>query len=112
MARRRRVAADDGPTWVYQAMCEHGGLLYVGVAHDVPRRIAQHRSTKSWWREVDIVCATRYESRTEALAVEARMIRGERPPHNIAGRPPVPSASSYSRQWLALDARGHVLDGR
>lgn len=77
----------DGPTWVYAAFCEHNGLLYVGVARDVPARIKQHRKDKPWWRaEVADVVANLYPTRREALAVEAHYIAMSRPLHNIAGQ--------------------------
>lgn len=77
----------NGPTWVYYAYCEHDGLLYVGVAGNVERRIAAHRYDKPWWdREVDYVLATLYPTRRQALDVEAHEIKTHRPTHNITGQ--------------------------
>lgn len=103
------MARSEQPTWVYQAMCEHGGLLYVGVAYDIQRRLAQHRHTKTWWPEVDILLATHYKTRRQALDIEGRMIRDRHPLYNIAGKPRFTPTSTTP--WLALDPRGLVLDG-
>lgn len=76
----------DEPTWVYRCYCSHYGLLYVGVAADVRRRLHQHTS-KPWWPHVEYVLAERFASRAAALEVEAHTIRYDRPQHNIAGAP-------------------------
>ena len=79
--------ADSGPTWVYQLFCDHGALIYVGVATDVRRRLKQHRATKAWWPEVFSVAAYLFPSREHALMVEAARIReGVSPRYNVAGR--------------------------
>lgn len=101
----------NGPTWLYQACCEHGGLMYVGIAVDLDRRIAQHRATKSWWPNVDHVVGISYESRRLALDIEGRIIRGVHPRHNIAGvrRGAV---DPKERDWRLLDRFGAVIQQR
>ena len=94
-------------------MCEHGELLYVGVAYDLQRRIAQHRATKSWWPEVDRVLGIRYATRAEALVLENRMIKQERPCYNVAGKPAAADlVSSFEYEWVFCDNRGGVVDQR
>lgn len=77
----------DRATWVYQCFCEHGSLLYVGIARGVDRRLSQHSATKSWWSEVDQVLANLYQTRRQALRVEAHHITHDGPRYNIAGLP-------------------------
>lgn len=82
----RAVTQIDEPCWVYYVYCEHGGLLYVGVAADVPRRVQQHRKDKKWWRrEVHSLIAYHYPTRRQAFEVEAHSIRTYRPHYNISG---------------------------
>ena len=101
----------DEPTWLYQARCAHGGLLYVGIAYDVQRRVSQHRSTKSWWPEVDTVFAQRFETRAEAARLESAIIAGERPRYNIAGvRPHVVDPTGCD--WVLLSRVGDVIQSR
>lgn len=75
---------DKRPTFVYQCSCAHGGLLYVGIAHDLAARIRQHRS-KPWWPHVDMVTAELYEDRAAARQVESHTIWHEHPTHNRVG---------------------------
>lgn len=77
-----------GPTWVYFACCSHGAFLYIGVAHDVNKRVRQHRKKKDWWAaEVSDMLAFQYPTRQQALEVEAHYIKHYRPPYNISGQP-------------------------
>lgn len=78
-------------TWVYRCYCEHRSLLYVGVARDIDRRLAQHAATKPWWTDVDEVLGDLYQTRRAALRVEAHCIKYDRPQHNIAGQSPRPN---------------------
>lgn len=102
------VTSLDGPTWLYQAVCEHNGLLYVGIASDLSRRLAQHRATKPWWSDVDAVVAGLYPSRTAALTVEAGIIGGANPVHNIAGKPP--GRRTRASEWTLVDRFGQPLE--
>lgn len=99
----------DDPAWLYQATCTHGALLYVGIAYDVPRRLGQHRATKSWWPEVDAVVALHYPTRRTAAAVESRIIAGVHPVYNIAGKP-AHRPDGARGGWVLYDPRGNVLD--
>jgi len=74
-----------GPTWVYQLCCEHGGLLYVGIAVDLDRRLAQHRKTKAWWSEVAHVVAHQFPTRDDARLAELDAINLRQPIYNIEG---------------------------
>jgi len=62
-------------TWLYHLESRAAGLLYIGVAWDLDRRLRQHRKTKSWWPEVYIIASFLYPSRQSALAAEAVGIR-------------------------------------
>lgn len=87
--RQAVIGSIDGPTWVYQALCNHGLPLYVGMARDVPRRIAQHRRDKPWWDgDVWAVVADLYGSRDLAADVERKQIKLLHPLRNIEGREP------------------------
>lgn len=77
------------PTWVYNAICEHGLSLYVGMSRDLPTRISQHRKDKPWWdRDVWAVTADLYPTRDEAAEVERGMISLLHPHRNQVGREP------------------------
>jgi len=82
------MARDDQPTWVYRLYCEHEMTLYVGIASDLDRRLAQHRATKPWWPEVAIIEARLLPSRAEARALEATNIAAGAPRYNVSGRRP------------------------
>lgn len=89
MARsHRRNLIASMPTWVYHAFCQHGSLLYVGVAFDLQRRLKQHRLYKAWWPEVDWIIADLFDNRAEALAQESRVIWHHHPEYNLIGRNP------------------------
>lgn len=104
------MAPPEGPTWLYQAYCEHQALLYVGIAVDLDRRLQQHRATKLWWPGVNYVVACQYPTRVEAAQVELNMIRGTLPPHNQAGKSLPSGPPSVSKNWLLTDRRGAVLE--
>lgn len=81
----RRHKLRMAPHYVYVA---HGALgyedtLYVGQTHNPTHRLSTHRKQSEWWgfmRRVDFYrCATR----TEALALERRLIRELRPRYNV-----------------------------
>jgi predicted GIY-YIG superfamily endonuclease len=57
-------------------------LLYVGVSDNLPRRLIEHEADKEWWWEVAWVKVEHWNSREEALAVEAIAIRTEKPRYN------------------------------
>lgn len=71
------------PCFVYRFFDDDDRLLYVGVAADVGRRIAQHRVTASWWPEATRGEFRCYPSREAALQAEALAIAVERPGRNL-----------------------------
>jgi hypothetical protein len=83
-------AIDRMPTWVYRCLCTHEALLYVGLAVDVDRRIAQHVATKDWWGEVSFVDAELYPTRFLAYKMESFYIVYDKPKYNVQGAVPVP----------------------
>ncbi|MEU3785236.1 GIY-YIG nuclease family protein [Streptomyces sp900129855] len=72
-------------TAVYRLYDEDERLLYVGVASDPRVRFKQHGRDKSWWPRVTAREIEWFDSREEALKVEARVITRELPLHNDAG---------------------------
>lgn len=108
------MAPPDGPTWMYLAFCEHRAPLYIGIAHDVERRVEQHRTTKPKWREqVWAMIAYELPTRRQALDLETHMIRSVRPAWNVAGQPPGPMRPDVRPhdplRVLSLDPRGRLL---
>lgn len=83
------------PTWVYHLCCEHGGLLYVGIARDLQQRLKQHCATKDWWDEVWHVYATQYPDRMTARIVERQHIWEGRPRYNTNDVRPDTHRSPY-----------------
>lgn len=58
--------------------------MYVGVAYDVRRRMAEHRLSHAWWVEhVAALEVEWYPSREVALEVERRALQAEQPRHNF-----------------------------
>ena len=75
-----------GATIVYRLFDELDELLYVGLTNDVMRRWKEHSLRSDWWSEVVTGSVVAYRGRHEALAVERRAIRTERPRHNSTSR--------------------------
>lgn len=86
-SRKRRsmtTSADDSVrTALYRLRSANGQLLYVGISSKPPQRWGQHAADKEWWPEVATLSVEWFDSRTEALAMEANAIRAEQPRHNI-----------------------------
>jgi predicted GIY-YIG superfamily endonuclease len=78
LARGRRTA-------VYRLRDADGELLYVGISWSVAARIAAHRTSQSWWREVATIDVEEFKNRGAALDAEARAIRTEHPRYNVQG---------------------------
>jgi predicted GIY-YIG superfamily endonuclease len=74
------------PTAVYRFYDRCGGLLYIGISHNLAMRFANHAGEKTWWPEVARKTVVMYGSRTEAEEAESAAILAESPRHNIAGR--------------------------
>ncbi|WP_445520478.1 GIY-YIG nuclease family protein [Streptomyces sp. NEAU-174] len=81
--RKARVSDDSVRTALYRIRNADGELLYVGISAKPPQRWGQHAADKDWWPEVAGLSIEWFDSKTEALAMEARAIRTERPRHNI-----------------------------
>jgi predicted GIY-YIG superfamily endonuclease len=86
-SRKRRPKAKAGDdslrTALYRLRNADGELLYVGISSKPPQRWGQHASDKEWWPEVATLSIEWFDSRAEALAMEAKAIRIEQPRHNI-----------------------------
>lgn len=72
-------------TAVYRLYDENEQLLYVGVSADPRVRFRQHQRDRPWWPRVDAREIEWFDSRAEALDVEALAIRRELPLHNETG---------------------------
>lgn len=101
----RRVLWGE-PTWVYRCFSTERHLLYVGIAHDVPRRMAQHAATKSWWDKVDHIFTEQYATRRKALTVESWFITHHNPRYNVAGMPDDSVAEGGLRTQLLYPGPG------
>jgi len=74
-----------GRSAVYRCYSADGDLLYVGVASDMKKRMACHKSTSIWFRHARKVTITWYDWREDALDAEAWAIFRERPAYNMRG---------------------------
>jgi hypothetical protein len=71
-------------THLYRCFDSRGCLLYVGISVAAFKRIKQHESKASWFRNVDKITIKTFTTREEALEAEATAIRDEEPLFNIA----------------------------
>lgn len=85
-APRTRRAPPTAPTDIYRLYDADDLLLYVGVSLTVAQRLGSHRQTKAWWGDVVRITVEHAATRTEALELEADLIRDLKPLHNIAGQ--------------------------
>lgn len=69
-------------TALYRLRDASDQLLYIGVSDAPLRRWVEHSKDKPWWPRVVAFAFEWYDSRTEALRVEACAIRTERPLYN------------------------------
>lgn len=76
----------DDRTAVYRAYGAAGELLYVGIAGNWGRRWAQHSEKSAFFALVSRLEMEWVGSRTEALALESRLIRKHSPQFNVRGR--------------------------
>lgn len=77
------VIYDQPPgVFVYRLYNARRRLLYVGVTSNWQLRQASHRNTKPWWGDVVKARLTHTPSRKDALLLEKKLIRDERPLHN------------------------------
>ncbi|MEV8523176.1 GIY-YIG nuclease family protein [Streptomyces sp. NPDC052000] len=87
--RTRTKGSDDSVrTALYRLRNADGELLYVGISEKPPKRWGQHAADKEWWPEVAGLSLEWFDSRTEALAMEARAIQAEKPRHNVLHNQP------------------------
>ena len=75
------------PTALYRLFGKDDRLLYVGIAVNPDKRIANHRNNKPWWPEVTRHTIDWLGDWESALKREAEAIHAERPVHNIIHRP-------------------------
>lgn len=68
---------------VYYCRDADGALMYIGCSGDWTTRKRQHRDDTPWWHEVENVTFSPWMTRRDAVALEARAIRLNRPRHNI-----------------------------
>lgn len=101
----------EQPTWVYELTDFDATVLYIGIAVDVDRRLAQHRATKHWWSDVHFVTCARYANRVQALAVEAHAIATRDPVYNVQGVPQPPPYVEIGRRNYINPPTGLVLEG-
>jgi predicted GIY-YIG superfamily endonuclease len=73
----------EGQHLVYKLFDAMGALLYVGITHRGPTRLAEHYRRKSWFNEVVRVEFERFKTREICAAREAFLIKALSPRHNI-----------------------------
>lgn len=71
---------------LYRAYDCEGGLLYIGVTADLPRRLHDHRRAGIWYDRMVRHSAKAYNDRLLAEAIERRAIRLLRPQFNVFGQ--------------------------
>ena len=99
---RALKAPRDPTTYLYRCFGPAGDeRMYIGIAANVEKRMAQHRRLDfEWWHEVDEsrTMVEAYPTLSAARAAETIAIHSENPRHNLAQvkgkvkrRPPWPS---------------------
>lgn len=74
---------------LYRQYDSAGNLLYIGVTRNPKQRMAQHRSTSPWSKDihrVDIDKKHHYRYISSAQKAEEAAINIERPIHNVRGK--------------------------
>ncbi|MEV8324549.1 GntR family transcriptional regulator [Kitasatospora sp. NPDC056731] len=66
-------------TALYRLYGPDGGLLYVGITHDLEQRWEDHRYWKEWWHLVHRSAIEWFPSRASALSVERAVVATESP---------------------------------
>lgn len=80
-----RLPPRNDPTTVYRMFNSDGAVIYVGITNNLRARLRQHAGDKSWYGEVSRIESRAFDTRTEALEVEATLIRELTPRYNVAG---------------------------
>lgn len=70
---------------LYRHFGNQGELLYVGVSLNTLGRLAQHKCTAIWFKEIKKVEIEQFENREDALKAEQCAILKEHPIYNIRG---------------------------
>lgn len=104
MARRENIDLEEmlaNSSELYRHYDSYGRLLYVGVSLSSLGRLADHRSTCSWFKLIKAITIDRYPTRALALAAETAAIKTERPYFN----------RKHSKNWrnVKLGALGNVV---
>jgi predicted GIY-YIG superfamily endonuclease len=73
----------DRPQALYRLCDAKDRPLYIGVSDSWPRRMGQHRATKSWFPEVRTVRLEYFPDRESVLVAERQAIEREEPRYNI-----------------------------
>jgi predicted GIY-YIG superfamily endonuclease len=80
---RARAKGDTRRTALYRLRDAEGLLLYIGISARPYQRWIEHAADKAWWAEVSDLSIEWFESRAEAMAMEAHAIKTEKPRHNL-----------------------------
>jgi len=72
-------------THLYRHYSKDGDLLYVGISTSAVARLAQHKNTSHWFREIGTITVENFDNRDEALAAEKFAIKKEKPLFNKQG---------------------------
>jgi len=76
----------DGTTELYRHYDSWGRLLYVGVSLSSLGRLADHRTTCSWFKLIKMIAVDLYPTRALALQAERDAIEKEKPYFNRVHR--------------------------
>lgn len=91
-----RIELANRRTALYRLYDAEGDLLYVGIAHDVEKRLTTHRLEKTWWLLVARISVEWFDSRALATAAEARAIESESPRFDATN---IKNRGFWTRGW-------------
>lgn len=78
------VSSERDSTDLYRHFSADGELLYVGISLSAVVRLAGHRNTSHWFRQIASVTVEKFATRQEAERAERLAIEREKPRHNLA----------------------------
>lgn len=81
-----KLTDDSKPTSVYIAYDKDGQIIYVGITHELPRRLDRHSVDSPWWPQSRRIDVEHYSSRPRARAREKLLIMAFSPPFNVEGK--------------------------